>query len=56
MRGKAPLSESGSNGILLTDSYDESYREIFYIKQRFFHIGRVKISNFGKKVQLIWNL
>ena len=35
MRGKAPLSESGSNGILLTDSYEKRYREIFYIEQRF---------------------
>jgi len=39
MRGKAPLSESGSNGVLLTDSYDESYREIFYIEQRFFTLA-----------------
>ena len=36
MRDKAPLSESGSNEILLTESCYKNYREIFYIQQRFF--------------------
>jgi hypothetical protein len=31
------------------------YRENFYIEE-IFYIGHVKISDFGKKVQLIWNL
>jgi hypothetical protein len=37
MRGKAPLSESGSNEILLTDSYDKIYREFFTSSRDFLH-------------------
>jgi hypothetical protein len=35
-----------------TDSYVKSYREISYIGAEIFYIGRVKISDLCKKVQL----
>ena len=53
------VGSGGGGSIALTQRPINSYVSLqgdFLHRAEIFYIGRVKISDFGKKVQLIWNL